>query len=50
MPRLGFEPTNTVFELAKAAHGLNRAATVIDYTVNMPVIFIEISQHLIIDA
>jgi hypothetical protein len=29
MPRLGFEPTIPVFELAKTVHALDRAATVI---------------------
>jgi hypothetical protein len=30
MPRMGFEPTITVFELAKTVHALDRAAAVID--------------------
>jgi hypothetical protein len=30
MPRLGFEPTTTVFERVKTVHALDRAATVID--------------------
>jgi hypothetical protein len=50
MPRIGLEPTITVFELAKAVYALNRAATVIDYIVSMPVLFIVISQHLRADA
>jgi hypothetical protein len=29
MPGVGFEPTTPVFERAKAAHALDRAATVI---------------------
>jgi hypothetical protein len=29
MPRVGFEPTNPVFERAKIFHALDRAATVI---------------------
>jgi hypothetical protein len=29
MPRVGFEPTIAVFELAKMVHALDRAATVI---------------------
>jgi hypothetical protein len=29
MPRVGFEPTITVFERAKAVHALDPAATVI---------------------
>jgi hypothetical protein len=29
MPRVGFEPTIPVFELAKTVHALDRAATVI---------------------
>jgi hypothetical protein len=28
MPRMGFEPTNPVFEQVKMVHGLDRAATV----------------------
>jgi hypothetical protein len=28
MPRMGFEPTISVFELAKTIHALDRAATV----------------------
>jgi hypothetical protein len=30
IPRVGFEPTTTVSEMAKAVHTLDRAATVID--------------------
>jgi hypothetical protein len=29
MPRVGFEPTNPVFERAKAVHALDRAATLL---------------------
>jgi hypothetical protein len=29
MPRVGFEPTTSVFEQAKTVHDLDRAATVI---------------------
>jgi hypothetical protein len=30
MPRVGFEPTTSVFERAKTVHSLDLAATVID--------------------
>jgi hypothetical protein len=33
MPRVGFEPKIPVFERAKTVHALDRAATVIGYTV-----------------
>jgi hypothetical protein len=33
MPQVRFEPTIPVFELAKAVHALDRAATVIDIKV-----------------
>jgi hypothetical protein len=32
MPQMGFEPTIPVFELAKTAHALGRAATVIGHS------------------
>jgi hypothetical protein len=32
MPRLGFEPTISVFERAKTVHSLDRSATVIGMT------------------
>jgi hypothetical protein len=41
MPRAGFEPTTPVFEWAKTAHALDRAATVIDYLLlSFPNIFL----------
>jgi hypothetical protein len=30
MPRVGFGPTTTMFELSKTVHALDRAATVTD--------------------
>jgi hypothetical protein len=37
MPRVGFEPTIPMFELARTVHALDRAATVIG---------LEVSNHL----
>jgi hypothetical protein len=35
MPRVGFEPTIPVFELAKTVHALHRVAIVIGYIVHI---------------
>jgi hypothetical protein len=39
MPRVGFEPTIPVFELAKAVHGLDGAATVIGMKIFLGCVF-----------
>jgi hypothetical protein len=38
MIQTGFETTMPMFERAKAVHASNRAATVIGYTVSLPVL------------
>jgi hypothetical protein len=47
MPRVGFEPTTTVFERAKTVHTLDRVATVIGRSWYYHVLFMDVRYEVL---